>query len=391
MFSVLGLVTQQTRPVESEARLRSAIHSLQEGDLSSAEQGFREVLKLDPGSVAAYCDLGVVLARTGKLDAAVESFQKAFELTPRNPGISLNLGLAFYSKEEFASAIPHLRRVLQLDADQFQARYLLGLSYFQLGQYAATVEAFDPILARERNNIVFLYVLAVSYGKLGRTQDSIRTFDLFHEVGGEKPLLHLLVGQLFLGMGEIASARGELEKTAAANPALPYSHLLLGTAYLRLGRLEEAGKEFDLEIAQHPSEPLSYEDRGIVYLLQGPALDKALDMFERALAINSKMRDSLAGAARCYLLKGEPALAVVFLERAVELKPRSCRMHYLLARALLKEGKTEEAHKEFANAAKLADDPEPDDSERLGSEGVGNGRLPALAAPGPSFRIEHQN
>jgi tetratricopeptide (TPR) repeat protein len=391
MISVLGLVTQQARPVDSEARLRGAIQALQQGDFATAEQEFREVLKLDPGSVAAYCDLGVVLARTGKPAAAVESFQKALELTPENPGISLNLGLAYYSEEEFASAIPHLKRVLQLDADQLQARYLLGLADFQLGRYAATVEAFEPILARERNNIVFLYVLAVSYGKLERTQDSIKTFDLFHEVGGEKPLLHLLVGQLFLGMGEIASARGELEKVVAADPTLPYSHLLLGTAYLRLGRLEEAGKEFDLEIVQNPSEPLSYEDRGTVYLLRGPEPDKALDMFERALAINAKMCDSLAGAAKCYLLKGEPALAVAFLERAVELKPRSYRMHYLLARALLKEGKTEEAHKEFANAKKLANAPESDDSERLDSEGLGDGRLPALAAPGPRFRIEHQN
>ena len=230
LLLLIAAISPQGLPDDAQAKLRQGIHALQAGEYATAEQSFREVLKIDPRSYSAYCNLGVIYAKTERLDAAIQAFEQARELAPDVPGINLNLGLAYYRKEQFGMAIGQFERALQLDPAQLDAVYLLGLSDFRLDRYATTVQVLEPILDREKKNLFVLYALAVSYGKLHRPQDSIRTFNLFRDSGGDTPLFHLLLGKLYLDLGEYPDARRELERAVAADTTIPYSHLILGVA-----------------------------------------------------------------------------------------------------------------------------------------------------------------
>ena len=375
----LGLANPQTKapPEDSQTKLQGAIRALQQQDYVSAEQGFRDVLALDPHSAAAYCNLGVLYAQTGRTDSAIEAFRRARAITPGDPGISLDLGLIYYRREDFAEAITYFEQVLKLDPPHMQAHYLLGMSDFRIEHYAPAVTALEPILKEKQDDLVLLYVLAVCYGKIKRPDDSIQTFNLFHNAGADTPLFHLLLGSLFLDMGNNDTAKDELQKAIAEDPDLPYTHLSLGTAYRRLGLLELAGKEFDIEIAQNPGEALSYEDRGALYLQQGVAPEVALKMFKKALAINPRMPESLAGMAKCYLALDRPTLAIPLLMHAIEMDPQSTKMHYLMGRALLREGNRTEAEKELAEATALNHGQNPANAENK-EEGD---RLQVLAVP----------
>src|SRR6516164_4136117 len=116
-----------------------AQHALLAHDYPRAEQGFRDVLRIDPQSVGGYANLGVVYMRTGRYDLAIEAIKKAKGLAPRMTGLDLNLGLAYYHKQDFAKAIPAFVRVLQSEPMHSQARYLLGVSYFMEGDYEHAV------------------------------------------------------------------------------------------------------------------------------------------------------------------------------------------------------------------------------------------------------------
>jgi tetratricopeptide (TPR) repeat protein len=90
-------------------------------DYAGAERGFKEVLQLDPRSVAAYSNLGVVYLRTERYDAALRAFLEARKLNPAIPGVDLNLGLTYYHKQDFVKAIPKFSHVLRLQPDNYQA------------------------------------------------------------------------------------------------------------------------------------------------------------------------------------------------------------------------------------------------------------------------------
>ena len=108
-----------------------------------------------------------------------------------------------------------------------------------------------------------------------------------------------------------------------------------------------------------------------MYLHQGE-LDRAIELFNQALSIDPKLTESLAGLAKSYLAKNQPDRAVGYLVPAIQLESQSVKLHYLLGRALQKQGKTEEAEKEFA---KVAQSRAPDSSDYKESDW---GELPSL-------------
>ena len=140
-------------PDDPRGVFEQAQRALASGDYPGAERGFRKVLQLDPGSAAAYVNLGVVYMRTVRFDDAIRAFQTAKKLDPQMVGIDLNLGLAYYRKQDFAQAIPHFARVLAADPGNAQAHHLKGMCHFLLDEYEPAVEALEPILPQEQDDL----------------------------------------------------------------------------------------------------------------------------------------------------------------------------------------------------------------------------------------------
>ena len=140
-----GLSGQQPPAEDPRAVFERAQTALLNQDYARAEAGFQEVLRLDPQSVAALSNLGVVYMRTEKYDRAIQTFLKAQELNPQVPGISLNLGLAYYHQQKFAQAIPEFAQVLHAQPSSYQGRYLLGMSYFLNDDYQHAVQTLEPL------------------------------------------------------------------------------------------------------------------------------------------------------------------------------------------------------------------------------------------------------
>ena len=216
LLATPGLCTEPSRPQEPKTLFEEAERALTAGDYARAEKGFREVLKLEPRSAAAYSGLGVVYLRTEKINSAIKAFETAKRIAPQVVGIDLNLGLAFYKQQNFRHAIPHFGRVLEVRPQDVQPRYLKGMCHFMLDEYEPTVQTLEPLLAKEQNDLDFLFVLGIAYGKLKRTEQSSRTFAQLVRAGGDTAHMHLLLGKAYLDLYANQKARAELEKRSQA-------------------------------------------------------------------------------------------------------------------------------------------------------------------------------
>jgi Flp pilus assembly protein TadD len=67
---------------------------LERTDAREAVDQFRAALELDPKNVAAYTNLGNILARCGKLEAAIVCYRNALALDPHLAEARNNLRLA---------------------------------------------------------------------------------------------------------------------------------------------------------------------------------------------------------------------------------------------------------------------------------------------------------
>jgi len=111
--------SQASKQRGSAARLQSELTQAEDamhaGDLSGAEQGLRRALALDPNSLFALNQLGIVLARQGKPAEAIPIYQRALTLRPGDPAIRRNLAIAYFKAEKYRSAW-HLQQSLAVSS-----------------------------------------------------------------------------------------------------------------------------------------------------------------------------------------------------------------------------------------------------------------------------------
>ena len=77
---------------------------MHKGELASAEKNLRRALKIDPHSLAALNNLGIVLAREGKPAEAIPLYQEALKVRPGNAATQRNLALAYFKAQRYRSA-----------------------------------------------------------------------------------------------------------------------------------------------------------------------------------------------------------------------------------------------------------------------------------------------
>src|SRR5215472_8607076 len=93
----------------------SATLALAAGNYTSAEEGFRRVLTLDPKNVSALANLGVVYSKTHRYARAIDAYNRALRLSPKNPGLELNLGLVYLKQEDYRHAKPYFQELHEGD------------------------------------------------------------------------------------------------------------------------------------------------------------------------------------------------------------------------------------------------------------------------------------
>src|SRR5947207_972247 len=102
LLATPGLCTERSRPQEPKTLFEEAQRALAAGDYASAEKGFREVLKLEPRSAAAYSGLGVVYLRTEKINWAIKAFETAKKNCSASGRYRLEPGLSLLQATEFS-------------------------------------------------------------------------------------------------------------------------------------------------------------------------------------------------------------------------------------------------------------------------------------------------
>jgi tetratricopeptide (TPR) repeat protein len=331
---------------------RQGVQAMQNGQLTVAEEDFRTVIALDPGSGAAHVNLGVAYMREKRWDDALVELRKAQSLSPHEAGIPLNIGLAHYRKNDFAAAIEPFSASLQLAPQSLQARYLLGLCYFFTNQYQRAGDTLAPLWEKESNNPNYLYVLTIAAGKTSNATLEKQAADQMVAIGQNTPEFHLYIGKAWLTKGNTEKAVDEFNIAAAARPNLPLVHYFLGRAYLEQHAYPRAEAELLKDVALEPTFPYNFEDLGLLYM-QLNQTNKAERAFHRAIDLDQTLVNSYVGLGKLDRQAGHYRDALEMLDRAVALAPDSASVHYLRGQVLAKLGQKAKAEEEFNTSARL--------------------------------------
>jgi tetratricopeptide (TPR) repeat protein len=284
------------------------------------------------------------------------------------------------SYQEYAEAIPILEKVPTNSKGYQEVSYDLALAYFHSNAYEAAVAKLQPALLGPQSAEAFSLLGDIEAARR-RFPEAINAFRkstekdpanesvwfayglaLFqHDEAAQSVavftngLTHLPESaRLRLGLGAALCASGMYDSGADTLLYLVASHPHIGLSYYLLGEIYEVTPPMQDKITgvlaeyirSKPRNPLAYFEYGKILFLraQSAAAESNLRI---ALTQDPKLAEAYVQLAAIAQNRGRLSDSVVFLQKALALKPALSGAHYKLAMALRKLGRSDQAKAEM--------------------------------------------
>lgn len=296
------------------------------------------------------------LMQHGKLDEAIAQLKTVEGRDPATKGLALELGTAYYLKNDFPQAIEYLKKATADSADE-EATQMLGLAYFRGGHPADAIPLLEKVQGwYSRANVDAAYVLGIAYIQTKDYDHARKSFGKMFDVPRDSAAAYLFTARMLLRQEFDPVAEEYAQKAATLDPKLPLVHFLLGELYLYKSRIPEAIAEFQKEQAINPANAATYYKLADAYS-RVQKFDEADRLLQRSIWLDSTSTGPFILRGKVLEKKGEFDLAVVALKRAATMDPNNPMTHQLLGQAYRSMGNKDDAERELKLAEQLQKSP----------------------------------
>jgi tetratricopeptide (TPR) repeat protein len=331
--------------VDASVVARSNLTEKQRAEADSQENRLRSVLGL------SFNDLATSEAVRGEYLAALAHYQEAERWDGHVPGLAKNLGLSAFRTNNYPEAVRGLAQALEAQPADGPVRAMLGMAYFGAEKFADAAKTFSPLGLRGMQDSTVGYAWATSLARTGELKKAGEVLGEFEKSNRSSDAL-LLIGQLWIEIGDYGRAVTALDSAAQADPSLPKAHYFAGQADIRSEHWSEAAAEFQAELALLPTDAEARYNLGFVYLQQS-RVDQAAALFAQVIAQHPNHANAQYQMGKILLDRGRLQEAVEHLEAATRLSPQTDYMHYQLQAAYRKEARIADADRELERYKEL--------------------------------------
>jgi Tfp pilus assembly protein PilF len=111
-----------------------------EWDLEGAEKAYRRAIELNPNDSPIRNGYGSTLTFMGRFDEAISEMKMALALDPVSVNANRDLGIVYYNARMYDEAIDQLKKTLEMDQGNMLAHVYLAFAYEQKGQFNEAVK-----------------------------------------------------------------------------------------------------------------------------------------------------------------------------------------------------------------------------------------------------------
>jgi tetratricopeptide (TPR) repeat protein len=213
---------------------------------------------------------------------------------------------------------------------------------------AGDLPAAERELSRVERDIDTLYAL----GRLYKRWAAI-TLQRLIEVAPDSYRTHQLTGERHEDATEYPRALESYKAALARQPELAGIRYSIGNVYWKMRNYVEAERWLSEEVKRNPHHGLAHLRLGSIYVDMGKP-DSAVTHLEETLRIRPELTAALLPLAQAYIAKQSFDHAITVLRRYEKADPANDRVHYLLANALRRVGRTQEADVEMQKFQELS-------------------------------------
>jgi tetratricopeptide (TPR) repeat protein len=334
-----------SRQQQLEYHARQAQEYLQEHKLDLAASEFRAILALNPKSVDARGNLGVLFFFQGKYAEAIPQFRAALELEPALWKIQALLGIAEKRTGDFQAARSDLQKAFPKVQDE-KIRIETGMELIDLysktgdlNRAAATVGVLQKM---EPTNPAILYSSYRIYSEL--TEQSILSLML---VAPKSAYLHELMGLELAKHGHPGEAIANFRAAIKLDPQLPGPHYELAEVLnASAATRDQAESEYKEALTLNPFDEASECRLGDIAAEKGD-LKEAYQRYTRAIELRPDDAQANLGLAKVLMSTGQINKAEPLLKRSIQLDPTNAVAYFRLSTIYRRTGQTAEAQREL--------------------------------------------
>ena len=223
---------------------------------------------------------------------------------------------------------------------------MLGLAYFGAEKYSDAASTFAPLGLRgmqDSTSDTRGQLRSSAPRDLKKAAEVLAEFEKENRPNDDGPLL---IGQLWIEIGDYAQAVDVLHRALQSDPSLRKAHYFAGQADIRWEHWPEAADEFQAELKLEPADPEAKYNLGFVYLQQS-RVDDAVGLFQQVLSAQPNHANAHYELGKILLDRGQMKEAVEHLEIAARLSPQTDYMHYQLQAAYRKAQPDADADREL--------------------------------------------
>jgi Tfp pilus assembly protein PilF len=350
-----------SRAEQAERLVAEGAAALERGEVTAARDLFQKAVELNPASVTAHTNLGMLADNAGDLEEAARHFSRAARLEPSSSSARNNYGVILQRLGRTREAAAEFEASLRADARQPNALVNLAQIRFAAGtptDLRASADLFarayeiapDAGIARAQTVIALRRkdpsAAAVHYRHYATllSKESAAAVDGF---GARSEL-----GGALLEAGLLAEAEAELTAAVKLDPSNAETIVQLARVYLGRQDIPAAGRLLEAAVARGLESAPVYSLLADVYERSGH-LENAIPAMR--LAIQRDPQSEKYRYAYGLLLTDAyaPAAAVIRLEEALKSFPNSSPLWFALGLAHFKNENPEKAEEAFKHSLDL--------------------------------------
>ncbi len=277
----------------------------------------------DKKNALYYCFQGALLNHQGQHKKAIPCFKSALRYKPKDPAILLSIGLSHYYLSQHDQALTQFNHIINIDPTYAQAYYHAALVHCQQNTLPAAQELLLHCINLDEKH--------------------------------ERALGQL--GEIALQQSQYKKACDYFSKRLLINKHHAESWHSLGQAELKRGLIEEAITSLEHCLAEEHQHPQAHHDLANALVHQGDH-PKALSHYFRQIEV-SPLPETFYNIGVLLMYQEHNKDAILYLEKALEMKPDNVSGHINLANIYLKQEQYEQAQSHYESAL----DFDPDNQE----------------------------
>lgn len=270
--------------------LAAARDAHRQGDLTTAEQQYTEVLRRDPIHARAEAGLGVIALQRGRIEEALRRLEAAAARAPGDAAIQNNLGNACMAAGRVAPAEAAFDKAVAADPALTDARYNRAVARQHLRRTADAEADYRALLSVDPKRLDAAVNLAALYRSLEDPGRGIAVLESGLAAAGDAPEALLALAALYETVGRTEEAEAALQKLPATHADDPQAVLTRARLQLRAGSGEAGLAELDRLPADAPT-PARRQALAVRALLLD-RLGRTAEAFAGFEAANAAMRAS---------------------------------------------------------------------------------------------------